>query len=223
MLIPLLGNVLIFSLAAVCAIVGTDVAIDHWLPEMPAWLRGSIHLIVLIGLLVVSFFTFTLLGNLLLSPFNGLLAARVERALTGRAGSADATEFWTSVRRTVRQELHRLGYIGIRMLGVFALGFIPVIGLIAFPLGLLLAAWLLALEFAGNPLGNRGWDFDRQRAFLRAHRGGFLAFGFSAMGMSMVPVLNFALMPAAVAGMTVYCLRLSDVEDGAVGSGRGAT
>ena len=64
--------------------------------------------------------------------------------------------------------------------------------------------------FAGNPLGNWGLAFAEQRAFLRAHRGGMLAFGFAAMGLALVPVVNLALLPAAVAGMTAYCLRLRE-------------
>jgi CysZ protein len=209
MLIPLLGNIALYTLGAALALYGTEYAIERWLPASLDWLRWLIYPLLIVALLVLSFFSFTLLGNLLLAPFNGLLSERVERALTGRTGAAHATDFWTSVRRTLRQELHRLGYIGVRMLGVFALGFIPLIGVIALPLGLLLGAWLLALEFAGNPLGNWGWDFARQRELLRANRLGFLGFGFSAMGMSLIPFVNFAMMPAAVAGMTAYCLHLA--------------
>ena len=69
--------------------------------------------------------------------------------------------------RSVRQALRRLGYVAIRLLALFLLGLVPVVGVVAFPLGVLLGAWLLALEFSDNPLGNWGWDFERQRALLR--------------------------------------------------------
>jgi CysZ protein len=169
--------------------------------------------LALLLVLLLAFVCFTLVGNLLLAPFHGLLAERVERALTGRTLSSPIAFGWAFIRRTVSQEARRLAYVVALLLGVFVLGLVPVVGLIAVPLGLVLGAWLLALEFAANPMGNWGWDVARQRAFLRARRFGFLGFGFSAMGLSLVPVLNLALLPAAVAGMTAYCIRLRDAQD----------
>ena len=134
----------------------------------------------------------------------------MERALTGGTRAVDVPMAWATIRRTLRQEARRLLYVVACMAAVFALGFIPVLGLLAVPLGLGLGAWLLAMEFAGNPLGNWGLGFAEQRAFLRAHRGGMLGFGFAAMGLALIPVVNFALLPAAVAGMTAYCLRLRE-------------
>jgi CysZ protein len=213
MLIPLLGNVLLFSFAAFGAIYGLDAAFDRWLPDTVDWLRWLLYPLAGILLLVVAFFTATLLGNLLMAPFNGLLADRVERALTGTSPAQSSGESWrASVKRGLGDELRRLGYIVARVLAVFLLGMIPFIGVIAVPLGLLLGAWLLALEFAGNPLGNWGWDFARQRQYLRQRPGRFLAFGFAAMGAAFLPLLNFALIPAAIAGMTAMCLDLRRSE-----------
>ncbi len=216
MLLPLIGNIVLYSLAAVLAFYGVDSALDRWLPEGWDWLRWILFPLIALLLLVVAFFTFTLLGNLILAPFNGILSERVERALTGRVPPADALGTWDMVRRTIRQEARRWLYIGIRVIAVFLLGFVPFIGVVAVPLGLLLGAWLLAMEFAGNPLGNWGLGFVQQKQFLRANRAGMLGFGFTAMGLTLVPVVNFALIPAAVAGMTAYCLRLREAGPTAV-------
>ena len=220
MLIPLLGNVLLFSLAAFGAVYGLDAAFDRWLPDAVDWLRWLLYPLAAILLLVIAFFTATLLGNLLMAPFNGLLADRVERALTGASPAQRGGESWReSMKRGLKDELRRLGYIVIRVLGVFLLGLIPFVGVIAVPLGLLLGAWLLALEFAGNPLGNWGWEFARQRAYIRQRPGRFLGFGFAAMGAAFLPLLNFALIPAAIAGMTAMCLELrrSEAEQALIG------
>jgi CysZ protein len=210
MLIPLLGNILLYTAATLLAFWGLDSALDRWLPDAVDWLRWLLYPLLALLLLVLAFFTFTLLGNLVLAPFNGLLSAHVERSLTGAAREADAEPVWPAMRRSLRQAVRRLGYIAVRMLGVFLLGLVPVVGLIALPLGILLGAWLLALEFSDSPLGNWGWDFVRQRELMRANRLGFLGFGLAAMGLALVPVLNFALIPAAVAGMTAYCIRLRE-------------
>lgn len=209
MLIPLLGNVLLFSLAALAAFYGLDAAFDRWLPEAAGWLRWFLYPLAAVLLLVIAFFSATIVGNLLMAPFNGLLADRVERALTGTSPSQDAGERWTAtMRRALKDEARKLGYIVPRLLGVFVLGLIPFVGVLAVPLGFVLGAWLLALEFAGNPLGNWGYAFKDQRAWLRARPGRFFGFGFAAMGCALVPVLNFALIPAGIAGMTAMCLEL---------------
>lgn len=213
MLIPLLGNVLLYSLAAALAFWGLDLALDRWLPAGIDWLRWLLYPLLALLLFVAALFTFTLLANLVLAPFNGLLSERVERALTGSFTGAADEPVWRAMRRSLRQALRRLGYVGVRMAGVFVLGLVPIVGFIALPLGLLLAAWLLALEFSDNPIGNWGWEFTRQRDLMRAHRAGFLGFGLAVMGLSLVPIVNFAVIPAAVAGMTAYCLRLRATAD----------
>lgn len=213
MLIPLLGNMLLFTLAATAAFYGLDAAFDRWLPEGVTWLRWMLYPLAAILLLVIAFFSATIIGNLLLAPFNGLLADRVERALTGHSPAQDAGEPWTAtMRRALRDEARKLGYVLPRVIGVFLLGFIPFVGVLAVPLGLLLGAWLLAIEFASNPLGNWGYVFRDQRAYLRTRPWRFLGFGFAAMGCALVPVLNFALIPAGIAGMTAMCLELRRLD-----------
>lgn len=217
MLIPLLGNVVLFGLAAAAAFYGLDAAFDRWLPEAVGWLRWILYPITAIVLLVIAFFSATIVGNLLLAPFNGLLADRVERALTGSSPSQEAGERWTAtMRRALKDELRKLGYVLPRVAGVFVLGLVPFAGVLAVPIGLLLGAWLLALEFAGNPLGNWGYAFADQRAYLRARPGRFFGFGFAAMGCALVPVLNFALIPAGIAGMTAMCLELRRADAAAL-------
>jgi CysZ protein len=201
---------LFYTLAAVLAFYALDSALDRWLPPMVEWLRWVLYPLLAALLLVIAFFTFTLLGNLVLAPFNGLLSERVERALTGTQSRPPDETLGAMIRRSTGLALWRLGFILIRILGVFLLGLIPVVGVLALPLGLLLGAWLLALEFSDAPLGNWGWSLEQQRALFRRHRLGFIGFGLAAMGMALVPLLNFALIPAAVAGMTAYCLRLRE-------------
>ena len=206
--LPLLANILLYTLAFWAVFAGLDGVLDRWLPASLDWLRWLLFPLLGLVLLVLGFFSFTLLANLVLAPFNGLLSARVERLLSGAPPAGSGLGAWAEMRRSLSQEIRRLGYILVRVLAVFALGLVPVVGLVAAPLGLLLGAWLLAMEFAGNAMGNWGWDLARQRDFLRSHRWAFLGFGFAAMGLALVPVVNFALVPAAVAGATALCLRL---------------
>ncbi|MEZ5485125.1 MAG: EI24 domain-containing protein, partial [Lysobacteraceae bacterium] len=132
--------------------------------------------------------------------------------LTGEAPADLGRSLWTEAWFTVRQESKRIAMIVLLLGSVFLLSLIPGVGLIAAPIGLLLAGWLLAADFSGNAMGNWGFDFSAQRQFRGRHRWPFLSFGLSAMGLALVPVLNFALLPAAVAGSTALCIRLRDAE-----------
>jgi CysZ protein len=213
MLIPLLGNALFYSAATVLAFYGLDGALDRWLPADIDWLRWLLFPILIVLLLAIAFFSFTLVANLILAPFNGLLSEHVERDLTGQAARAPDETVPAAMLRSLRQALRRLGYVGVLVLGVFLLGLVPVVGVVALPLGVLLGGWLLAMEFADSPLGNWGWDFIRQRELMRRHRAGFVGFGLTTMGLNLIPIINFAVIPAAVAGMTAYCLQLRASQD----------
>jgi CysZ protein len=210
MLIPLAGNILFFVLAAGLAFYGLDLALDRWLPAALDWLRWLLFPLVSVLLLILSFLGFTLLGNLVLAPFNGLLSARVEQALTGQAATAPEETVAAAMRRSLKLAAWRFGFVVLRLGAVFLLGLVPVIGVIAVPLGIGLGAWLLALEFSDPVLGNWGWNLAQQRDLLRRNRAGFIGFGLAVLGASLVPFLNLALIPAAVAGMTAYCVRLRD-------------
>ena len=149
MLIPLLGNIALYTLGAVLALYGTEYAIDRWLPTTLDWLRWLIYPLLIVVLLALSFFSFTLLGNLLLAPFNGRFLERVERALTGKTGLETPPDLDIGcVAPCVRNCIDWA--TSLAHAGRVRAGFVPVIGVIAIPLGLLLGAWLLALEFAAT-------------------------------------------------------------------------
>ena len=62
---------------------------------------------------------------------------------------------------------------------------------------------LLALEYADYPLGNRGLSFRDQRQLLRQHWPLTLGFGGMVLVLTLIPLLNFLAMPAAVIGATL--------------------
>lgn len=202
-LLPLLGNVLLFSLASLLAFAGLEWAIDRWLPESLGWLRWLLFPLLGIGLLATGLFTFTLVANLLLGPFLGRLADAVLRR-RGIEVAEDQRGFWLALRQDTGVELRRLAYVLGCLLAVAVLGLVPVIGAVAAPLGVLVSAWLLAVEFSAQPIGQFRQGLAEQLGLLRQHRGSALAFGLSALAAMLVPVLNFALVPAAVAGMSLW-------------------
>ena len=148
------------------------------------------------------FFGFSVVGNLIAAPFNGLLAEAVERRLSGR--EMDAGGGWGRILRDLVKSL----YSELRKLLYFALRAIPVliVSLLVAPvapvLWFLFGAWMLAIEYADYPMGNHGMTFPRQRKLLRTRRMLGLGFGGMATVALMIPGLNFLVIPAGVAGAT---------------------
>lgn len=223
-LIPLCINLLLFVGLFWWAGSGFESALDWLLPQLPSWLAWLAWLLwVLFALLLmlVMFFTFTLIANLIAAPFNGLLSARAELNLTGHlpveAPAAGASGFLRTMGGALRDELRKLGYFAIWALLValisLVLLFIPLLNVLIAPLWFGFGTWVMALEYADYPLGNRGLDFAEQRQHFRNNRWPALGFGAATMLASLIPVVNFIVMPAAVAGATLLWLPTAPIKD----------
>ncbi|MCP5459961.1 MAG: EI24 domain-containing protein, partial [Gammaproteobacteria bacterium] len=70
-------------------------------------------------------------------------------------------------------------------------------------LWLAFSIWMLALQYADYPMSNHGLRFREQRRLLSQRRMLALGFGSAVLLMTLVPILNFLVMPAAVIGATL--------------------
>jgi CysZ protein len=170
-----------------------------------AIIRFLLWLIFGVGALVAVFYTFTAIANLLASPFNGLLAEQVERIQTGRAPDSGMS-IWKEVAIAPAQEIRKLLYFLIWAIPLLVLFLIPVINVAAPFVWAAFSAWMLTLQYVDYPLGNRGMRFADQRALMRGNRQLSLGFGAVVLVLTMIPVVNFVAMPAAVVGATFLSL-----------------
>lgn len=200
--LPLLVNIIVFALALSSTGWWFNSTMEHWLAALPDWLHWLewILWIVFAALaMVVLFVTFTLVANLIGAPFNGNLAHAVQRDLGDTAHpKSDST-----VIAGLRAEASKLGYIAVRGLGLMVLLLIPGLNLIAPVAWFSYGSWLMALEYIDYPLSNNGSDFRQARPLLKQHRWRLLGFGLAALITTLIPVLNFIAMPAAVVGATL--------------------
>jgi len=155
------------------------------------------------GVLLV-FYTFSLLTNLIAAPFNGLLAEAVERKLTGRSTEAGGglARLAKDAVASIASELRKLLYFALRAVPLLILSLIPVVNVAAPLLWFLLMAWMLTVEYADYPMGNHGITFPGQRKLLASRRYLSLGFGGLMTVVLMIPGLNFLVIPAGVAGAT---------------------
>jgi CysZ protein len=180
---------------------------NRLMPELPEWLQWSEWLlwaVFAVTTLLILFFTFSLLANIVAAPFNGLLAEAVEVQLSNE--TMDNAGGWKKMLRelvpTLIDELRKLLYLALWSLPFLLLFLIPVINLIAPFTWLAFTAWMLTVEYADYPMGNHGLRSDEQKQRLGEKRLLALGFGGTVSVATMIPLLNFLVMPAAVAGAT---------------------
>jgi CysZ protein len=203
MLVPLFINVLVFTGLIYLGADQLQSLLEAMLPDWLDWLKWLLLPIFLLAALLVGFFTFNLVANLISAPFNGLLAEAVERQLTGkRLPEGGWRKLINDLGKTLVSELRKLGYIVVRAIPILVLMPIPVINVVASLLWILFSAWMLAVTYADYPMANHGIGFPEQRGLLARRRMLSLGFGASVMAALAVPILNFLVIPCAVAGAT---------------------
>ncbi|MBE2293705.1 MAG: sulfate transporter CysZ [Phycisphaerales bacterium] len=205
--IPLLINILLFGIGiwwSAGQLDRLDQTVVSWLPSWLVWLHWLLWPLFILTVLVVVFYTFSVVANVIAAPFNGLLAEQVER-MANPAGVPPfrARVSWKELALSPLAELNKLLYFIGWAIPLLVLSFIPVINVAAPVLWVLFGAWMLALEYSDYPLGNRGLSFRDQRRLLRKRWPLTLSFGGMTLLLTLIPVLNFLVIPAAVIGATL--------------------
>lgn len=206
-IVPMLINITLFAGVLLLSIGQFELLLGWLMPQLPdylQWLAWLFWLLFVLTTLVVIFFTFSLVANIIAAPFNGLLAEAVERHLTGSApgSSGGWKQALAEAPQAIGNEIRKLGYFVRIAIPLLILFLIPVLNLVAPLLWFLFSAWMLALEYSDYPLGNRGMYFRQQRPLVRQHGGLAMGFGMATMAATMIPLVNFLVMPVAVAGAT---------------------
>jgi len=211
-MIPLLINIGLFGGLMWFGASQFEVFMNWLMPEFPEWLQWAewlLWVVFAVSALLILFFTFSLLANIVAAPFNGLLAEAVEIHLSGER--MDSAGGWQKMLRellpTIIDELRKLLYLLAWSVPFLLLFLIPGINLIAPFAWLIFSAWMLTVEYADYPMGNHGLRSDEQKQRLGNKRLLSLGFGSAVTVATMIPVFNFLVMPAAVAGATAMWVK----------------
>ncbi len=200
LLIPLFINIVLYSGAFVLGYHSISALLHEFLPAWLNWLSWILWPLFFISFLVMVFFTFTLLANLIAAPYYSLLSAKVLQIISDR-DEVIAEQPWNKV---FFGELSRIGYLLLRILPLLVLFVIPVANLLAPLLWAVFAAKGLAMEFMAYPLENRGMSFSAQKQFLKQANLGILSFGGLTSLALTLPIVNLFIGQAAVIGATIY-------------------
>lgn len=211
-LIPLLINILIFSIGIYFGSVYFDEYMDKaldtsdmwgWVASLVEMFKPILYVLFALTLLVVVFYTFSILANIIAAPFNSLLADATEKYLTGKTADdvGGIKQVVKDVVPTVLMEVRKLLYMLLWSIPFLILLFIiPIVGPIIW---FLFTAWMMSLEYMDYPMGNHRIKFREQRTLQAKSRLLSLGFGSITMGASMIPLVNFVVMPTAVIAATI--------------------
>lgn len=209
-LIPLLINVATFSLAIYFGLQFFQDFVQNLLPQGDAWYWLVVYyaLWVTAGFLtlVLVFFCFTVVGNLIASPFNELLSERIEGLLLPEVESAPFSLrfFCRDMLRVWLVELKKMSFFVVAMLLLLVLNLLPVVGNLLYGgLSILLTLFFLAWEYFAFVHERKSRDFKYQCQFLIQRKP--LVFGFASgvLLMLAVPFVQLICIPVAVSGATL--------------------
>ena len=205
-IIPMLISILVLSLFVSVGYVQFDnfmstmMPQDGWLMYL-SWLLWPVFALVFV---FIIFYGFTFIANLIGAPFNSKLSEAVAIKLDPNVDLPESDPFLKDVSKSIGSELRKILYYLLRAMPLLVLVWIPLTSPFASIAWLLFSAWFLTIEYTGYPLENQKLLFKEQRKLLRKKPISALSFGAGVSVLMFIPIINLAVMPAAVAGATIY-------------------
>ncbi len=206
--IPLLINIVIFAVLIMTLGGYMQDLIKEYipddLPEWLAWVKVVLEIMYYLLALLIMFYTFTFLANIVGAPFNGFLAAKVEEHLTGKIPPGSDRNIMAEFGAIMLGELKKWLYF---LMWAIPLAIISLVLLFIFPpliavIWFIFGAWMFSIEYSDYPMGNYGLTFSDIRKEVSKKRMMSLGFGSAVTLGTMMPFFNFIVMPVAVAGAT---------------------
>jgi CysZ protein len=186
----------------------------YWLLELVGWLLAA--LLVLVAILVI-WFTFTLVGNILAAPFNELLSAATEQKLETsvmEASQGGWIDLYREGWRAIGDETRKLGFFVAVQAILLPLNIFPLIGNLAYMvLSLGFGVLFVALEFVDYPMARRRIPFAERRRTVWRNRAVMSGFGGSLFLSFLIPGLNLIVLPLGVVGGTLLYHELSGAPE----------
>lgn len=218
LLVPVMANVLLFALlfAWAKAMYSEGMAyLMSWIPEWLGFIEWAFWLIYFMAMILLIFYAFVSTANLIGAPFYGFLAEVVEQRLKGEKSEQGMSfkETLILIPRTVTRELRKLAYYIPRILLLVILGLIPGINAVAALLWIVFSGWMMAVQYVDYPADNNQMSFNDLRGYLAQHRAAALGFGLTTFALTLVPILNLFVLPAAVCGAVCFWVERHNTVD----------
>ncbi len=210
--IPLAINLILFSTAFYflfgeinAGIVWVVDLIPDW--EWLSWLKQGLGYVIwpvaVLNILLFFGLIFGTLDKWIAAPFNGLLSEKIEQHLTGQdLGDTSILDVIKDTPRTLGREVEKLIYYLPRAVGFLIIFFLlPIFGQIIW---FLFTAWMMAIQYCDYPCDNHKVPFGDMKRMLATRKSDSFGFGITVSIFSIIPIVNFLVMPVAICGATAY-------------------
>ncbi len=209
-LIPFVINVVVFSSLLYFGFLFFDSYVLKLVPTGETWywlfLYYTLWAVAAAVTGVLVFFAFTVVGNLIASPFNDLLSEKTEELIIGVQSERKFTlaGFWLDAKRILAMESKKMALFVFAMLLLFCLNFLPGIGNLLFSLlAFLLTISFLAVEYLSFVTSRKEITFRQLRRHFFSRFALLAGFGTGVFVLLAIPFLNFVSIPLGVIGATL--------------------
>ncbi|MBI4666318.1 MAG: EI24 domain-containing protein [Nitrospinae bacterium] len=208
---PLLVNIAVFALFFLSFnFFAFHISSYVFTQSSQEWYWALLSMVTGAALFVISIlaviFTFTAVGLIIASPFNDALSRAVEEKLTGGAIERKMP-IWALAKLVMANESRKMALLLAIQALLFLMNLVPGIGNMAFVAASgFFVAFAMAYEFAGYTLDRRGYTFAEKRMFILSRPWTCLGFGLAVAGALLIPFINLAFMPVAVAGGSILAV-----------------
>ena len=212
-IIPFVINLLVFTGAVFLGLDFFKDIVTQYIPSGTAWywavLTYLAWVIASVFTAILVFFCFTVVGNLIASPFNDLLSERTEELVSGRFNyeKFSLRGFVRDAGRSMIVEAKKLSLFVAGMLLLLLLNLIPGFGQVLYSiLATLFTLFFLAVEYLGYILSRKRYSFAAQRKYVFEKTFLHLGFSVGVLCLLAIPLMQFLCIPLAVVGATLlYC------------------
>ncbi|NOR50917.1 MAG: cysteine biosynthesis protein CysZ, partial [Desulfuromonadales bacterium] len=154
--IPFLINTLVFSGVVYLGLDFFGSTVVEYIPQGDGWYWSALYwLLWVVAVLltaVLVFFSFTVVGNLLASPFNDLLSERTEEVLSGSDNDEQFSlgRFFRDAWQTILMEAKKMSVFIVVMVLILPLNLLPGVGNSLYTiLAVSLTLFFLCFEYLG--------------------------------------------------------------------------
>jgi len=217
--IPFFINLLVFTATVYFGLDLFQGMLDTYAPSTDVWYGVLLYylawIVALLMTTVLVFFSFTIFGNLIASPFNEILSERTEGLVNGVHNDEpfNLRRFWNESRNAIIVEIKKMVFFVVCMLLLFGINFIPGIGsLIYAVLAPLFTLFFLAVEYMAFVLMRKQLSFSEQRRYIFRHPILMLGYACGVFCMLAIPFIQFFCIPFAVVGATLLWCDFPQVE-----------
>lgn len=204
--LPIIVNILVLGTAFIWLFYQVDGWVTYLLSFLPSWLHWFSFLLgplILASTILIFGYLFSTLANIIAAPFNGFLAEKVEEELSGITPQETPwSDFVKDIPRMINREIIRLMYYLPRVLVLVVISLIPVINIISPLLWFLFGSWMMVIQYCDYAFDNHKISFHQMKETLKKDLFSNMPFGALVSFITMIPIVNLFIMPAAVCGGT---------------------